>query len=124
MPRGARRREAFSLSDIPPQRLPLVDSRCGDRQCRLSLRESTRPARVNLHPRSPRRSFAERKTTLMKIVCPKCLQPIAAGDLNVLADLAVCSQCHEAFAISTLVKEGQVPADFDILDPPPGAWFE
>lgn len=60
----------------------------------------------------------------MKITCPKCKLVIPASRLNVGTDLAVCENCDEAFAISSLVASGQVPDDFNINNPPRGAWFE
>jgi hypothetical protein len=60
----------------------------------------------------------------MKITCPKCGSSVPADRCNVATDVAVCARCNEAFAISALVAQGHVPDDFDIHDPPAGAWFE
>ncbi|MCI0639740.1 MAG: hypothetical protein L0Y72_24105 [Gemmataceae bacterium] len=49
---------------------------------------------------------------------------IPASHLNVETDVAVCEKCNDAFSISALLASGQVPDDFNIHDPPRGAWFE
>ena len=60
----------------------------------------------------------------MKVTCPKCKLVIPPGRLNVGADLAHCEKCNEAFLISSLLAMGQVPEEFSIDEPPPGAWFQ
>lgn len=60
----------------------------------------------------------------MKITCPRCHVSILASQLNVGADVAACAKCNEVFSIAALVAGGQVPDDFDLYAPPPGAWFE
>ena len=60
----------------------------------------------------------------MKITCPSCQSVIPACRLNVGTDVAVCEKCNEAFSISALVSGGHGADDFDINDPPRGAWFE
>ncbi len=59
----------------------------------------------------------------MEVVCPKCGKEIDAKDVNVGADTAFCRKCGEAFKLSELVHP-EVPADFELDDPPPGAWFD
>ena len=58
----------------------------------------------------------------MKITCPKCQQPIDAGQINVAADVAFCSRCAEAFALSALVATGEAD-DGELGEPPRGCWF-
>ncbi len=60
----------------------------------------------------------------MKISCPSCESLIPSSNLNVATDVAFCETCNEAFAISSLVASGSSLADFDINQPPRGAWFE
>lgn len=59
----------------------------------------------------------------MKLNCPTCKASIPAANINAATDVAVCHQCSEAFALSELVAAQDVPPDFDIHDPPEGAWF-
>jgi hypothetical protein len=59
----------------------------------------------------------------MKIACPNCKSLIPASCVNAGADLAFCEQCNEAFSVSALLAR-QVSDDFNVHDPPPGAWVE
>ncbi len=59
----------------------------------------------------------------MKITCPKCRSLVPASRCNVDTNVAVCDRCSEAFTISSLVATGKAAHDFDIHDPPRGAWF-
>ena len=59
----------------------------------------------------------------MKITCPTCSKQIPPNQLNVETDVALCSQCNEAFSIATLVAAGQDSGDFDFSDTPRGTWF-
>lgn len=61
----------------------------------------------------------------MKITCPNCQGLLPATQLNVATDVAVCLHCDEAFALSSVVAAGgEADDDFNLLDPPRGAWFE
>ena len=60
----------------------------------------------------------------MKISCPKCKSVIPASRLNVETDMAVCDKCNEAFTISALVAGGRAASDFNVDEPPGGAWFQ
>jgi hypothetical protein len=60
----------------------------------------------------------------MKISCPACDTLLAAAQLNVATDVAVCPNCSEAFSISALIATGGAMDDFDIHSPPSGASFE
>jgi hypothetical protein len=57
----------------------------------------------------------------MKIACPECHKPIPPAQLNVATDVALCGQ---VFAISALVAAGQDLGNFDLHQPPRGAWFD
>lgn len=59
----------------------------------------------------------------MKAICTSCETTIPASQINVAADVAVCANCDEVFALSSLVSIHNVPDEFDINAPPPGAWF-
>ena len=59
----------------------------------------------------------------MKVTCPECGTPIPPARMNVAANAAVCPNCGEAFALSKLVERGDVPPEFDLNHPPPGAWY-
>jgi hypothetical protein len=59
----------------------------------------------------------------MKIACPNCNSVIPAHRVNASADVAYCEPCNEAFALSALLA-AEVPEDFKLYDPPPGAWVE
>ncbi|MBL8669886.1 MAG: hypothetical protein JNK11_04480 [Alphaproteobacteria bacterium] len=43
--------------------------------------------------------------------------------MNITADVAVCAQCNETFALSSIVAAQDTPSKFNVNDPPPGAWF-
>jgi hypothetical protein len=58
----------------------------------------------------------------VQLTCKRCKQPIAAAQMNVERDLAVCSSCDEAYLISDLLAEGQGWLA-DAKEPPAGAWF-
>lgn len=60
----------------------------------------------------------------MKISCPSCHTSLPAGQFNVQTDTAVCPNCDEVFSISDAIAAGQGSEDFDIYQPPRGAWFE
>jgi hypothetical protein len=60
----------------------------------------------------------------MKITCPKCKSLVPADRCNVGTDVALCERCDEVFSLCALVAAGEVPDDFDVHDPPRGAWFE
>lgn len=64
--------------------------------------------------------FAEKP---MKATCPKCETLIPAAQMNVATDVAVCPTCSEVFPMSSIVETQEVPPEFDINDPPGGAWF-
>jgi hypothetical protein len=59
----------------------------------------------------------------MKANCPKCHALIPATQMNVATDVAACPACGEVFVLSTIVATQDVSSEFDINDPPPGAWF-
>jgi len=58
----------------------------------------------------------------MRVECPACKQDIPAESINVAKDVALCPQCHEAFALSELVAQGR-ETDSDLSEPPNGTWF-
>lgn len=62
----------------------------------------------------------------MKVICPQCGFALAASNMNVATDVAVCPECDNAFAISAIVAAGfQFDlSGFDIAQPPQGVWFE
>lgn len=60
----------------------------------------------------------------MKISCPACQRLLPASQLNVAANVAVCPNCNEAFAISDVIGSDRGDRDFDIRQSPPGSWFE
>ncbi|MBI2477147.1 MAG: hypothetical protein HYV60_00350, partial [Planctomycetia bacterium] len=43
--------------------------------------------------------------------------------MNVATDVAVCPNCGEVFPLSSIVATQDVPTEFEINDPPAGAWF-
>jgi len=49
---------------------------------------------------------------------------LSASHLNVAKDVAICPNCDEAFLISTIIAAGHGTGDFDMRQPPPGAWFD
>lgn len=55
----------------------------------------------------------------MEIECPKCGQRVAAEDVNVAKDLALCRRCNEAFAVSDALGASEL-ADVDFSNPPRG----
>lgn len=59
----------------------------------------------------------------MKISCPVCSKLIPPSGMNLETDVALCTGCHEAFAISTLIAAGQDSQDFDLSNMPRGTWF-
>ena len=59
----------------------------------------------------------------MKITCPSCSTQIPSNQLNAETDIALCSQCNEAFSISALVASGQDSGEFELSESPHGAWF-
>jgi hypothetical protein len=44
----------------------------------------------------------------MKVVCPKCNQPIPVEGVNVAKGIAFCTPCAEAFSIGTIVRNEPV----------------
>ncbi|MCA8989543.1 MAG: hypothetical protein KDA78_17985 [Planctomycetaceae bacterium] len=44
--------------------------------------------------------------------------------MNVATDVAVCPSCDEVFPLSLVVGTQEISAEFDINDPPGGAWFQ
>jgi hypothetical protein len=59
--------------------------------------------------------------------CPKCTAPIPPQNTNISTDIGQCPECNFIFRISEHVGEKALPADlsnFDITDPPKGAWIE
>ncbi len=73
---------------------------------------------------TPNRARRRPKSLTMKIHCPSCHRQLAAEQVNVATDVAVCPSCDEAFSISALLATGQCVEGFDIHEPPRGAWFE
>ena len=55
--------------------------------------------------------------------CPRCGSAVAAGDINVATDAALCRQCGAALRYSELVQ-GVSVAGFDLAHPPHGTSFE
>lgn len=55
----------------------------------------------------------------MEIECPRCGQRVAAEDINMAKDLALCRVCNEAFAVSDAVGVAEF-GDVDFSDPPRG----
>jgi uncharacterized membrane protein YhaH (DUF805 family) len=53
----------------------------------------------------------------MNLSCPKCSQPIAAGNINVAQDIAFCAACGEVHKVSVLVN--QQPVETVVTAPPP-----
>ena len=47
----------------------------------------------------------------MKIVCPKCKQPIPAEGVNIAKALAYCNACQEGFDLDDLVEPEALPAE-------------
>ena len=41
----------------------------------------------------------------MKVICPKCNQPIPPDGINVAKAIAYCSACEEAFPLTGIVKD-------------------
>lgn len=59
--------------------------------------------------------------------CPKCSSTIPSQSINVSTDIAQCLECNFIFRISEHVGSSALPtelANFDITDPPKGAWIE
>ena len=73
-----------------------------------------------LHPVTLPQSFVDRA---MKATCPRCNTPIPAELMNVATDVAACPDCGEVVALSSLIATHDVSPEFDINDPPAGAWF-
>ncbi len=59
----------------------------------------------------------------MKVICPKCHRDIESNNLNMQTDIAQCNNCNEVFRISQLFNE-VTPTNFNISNPPKGAWFK
>lgn len=59
----------------------------------------------------------------MKVTCPKCTKVIPAAQMNVATDVAACLKCGEVFPLSSIVATHDISPEFDINNPPPGAWF-
>jgi hypothetical protein len=59
----------------------------------------------------------------MDAACPLCRSAIAADDINVATDIALCRRCGKTFSFSELVG-GSPGAAVDLTTPPSGAWFE
>jgi hypothetical protein len=59
----------------------------------------------------------------MEASCPKCHALIPAAQVDVATDVAGCPTCGEVFALSSIVATQDVSPEFDINDPPAGAWF-
>lgn len=59
----------------------------------------------------------------MKATCPECNALIPASQLNVATDVAACPKCGDVFALSSIVTTPEISPEFDINDPPKGAWF-
>jgi hypothetical protein len=60
----------------------------------------------------------------MKVSCPTCRAVLPASQVNVATDVAVCANCGEAFSLARIIAAGHGTHDFDIHQPPRGAWFE
>ena len=63
----------------------------------------------------------------MKVTCPTCKHPIEQKNINVEKDVAFCSACSGAFAISAIVAKTQEGKEKKLAEeitnnPPPGAW--
>jgi hypothetical protein len=59
----------------------------------------------------------------MKLQCPACRRDVPAIQCNVAADVAVCANCNESFAISAQVARFGDGIPVDVAAPPSGAWF-
>lgn len=60
----------------------------------------------------------------MKLICPDCGKVIAAEDISMKEDLALCNECNEAYPIRQCRPDTN---DFDhniLLDPPSGCSIE
>lgn len=44
--------------------------------------------------------------------------------MNVATDVAACPNCSEVFPLSSIVATSEVSPEFDINDPPAGAWYQ
>jgi hypothetical protein len=62
----------------------------------------------------------------MRLKCATCQTKLPASQINVSTDVAVCPQCNSVFSVSDAVEAGQDSdvVDFDISQPPSGAWFK
>src|SRR3984957_14366963 len=58
----------------------------------------------------------------MEVICPSCRAKIAAGDINVSTDVALCRSCGNTFRLSEII--GAIPSSsIDLHSPPSGAWY-
>lgn len=62
--------------------------------------------------------------------CPRCQSPIPNQNINIATDVAQCEECHLVFKISENLssksrthREEALDANFNIGDPPKGAWI-
>jgi hypothetical protein len=59
----------------------------------------------------------------MEVACPRCSRRIAAEDVNVGKDLALCRACDQAFPLSEIVESAGTLEEVDTDNPPRGAWY-
>ena len=58
----------------------------------------------------------------MEVICPSCRAKIAADDINVSTDVALCRSCGNTFRLSEII--GGIPSSsIDLHSPPSGAWY-
>ena len=59
----------------------------------------------------------------MKAICPACRSQIPPEQINVAANVAACAHCGEVFALSSLTETQPAAPEFDLAEPPSGAWY-
>lgn len=59
---------------------------------------------------------------LVKLICPRCQQPLPLDDVNVARDVALCRRCQQTFSFAEVALDCDLRA-VDLARPPPGAWF-
>jgi len=56
-----------------------------------------------------------------KIICPQCHSEIPLEDVNVSTNIALCRLCGQTWSYAELIEDN--PTDFDLMNPPKGAWY-
>lgn len=64
------------------------------------------------------------KEEIMQVCCPQCKSAVPPEAVNIAKDVAMCSNCGNAFAPSSLVHAPKIDFREALSNPPTGTWLK